>query len=198
MAAAGLIAAPLSMLAVASPAAADTWPFNSNFRPDTGNHGYCYSSVYPPSSAVRAQMYNAMVYMTDSTAANRSYASNCDLSGAGQTDVVWREGGMSDTGNIGEASCTVFWANTSPRRCDRFLLRVNGSLVRSHYSSSANRNRQYRKTACHELGHSLGLNHYPSPYTASCQRSGWTGTVTSSWTRTWTSHHRSHINSWFG
>ncbi|MFI0405180.1 hypothetical protein [Actinomadura sp. 3N508] len=199
-----VVAAPVVHVAFAAPAAADTWPFNSNFRPDKGNHNYCWS-VDTPSSAVRSGISAAMKYMTDSTQADRKYHSSCDLSGAGQTDVVWREEGGTGDSWIGSARCVVKWSNG---QCDRYFVRINGALVRDHYSSSTHRNRQYRKTACHELGHTLGLNHYRTwddrngsgdndLYTGSCQRSGWVGTVTSSWIRTWESHHRGHINGWF-
>lgn len=193
---AAVIVAPLIAVATATNASADTWPFNSNFRPDTGYHSYCYS-VITPSSAVKTQMYNAMVYMTDATQANRTYHSSCDLSGAGQTDVVWREEGTTSDSWIGSAQCVVFWSGSSPARCDRYFVKINGALVRAHYSSSTYEANQWRKTACHELGHTLGLDHYPSPYDDSCQRSGWTGTSSAAWTRTWTVHHRDHINAWF-
>lgn len=184
----------LSLTLVAPQASADTWPFNSNFLPDKGNHIYCYSTAAPPTSAVRTQIANAMAYMHNNTSAKRSFHSTCDLGGEGQTDLVWQEVSLS-SGAIGDARCVVKW---SSGRCDRYLTRLNGPLVRSHYSSSTYENRQFRKTACHELGHTLGLDHYPSPYNSSCQRSGWTGTISDSWTRTWTAHHRGHINAWFG
>jgi hypothetical protein len=198
------VALPMALVAIASPAAADTWPFNSNFRPDTGNHNYCYSTTYYPRAEVRTEITNSMVYMNDNTDAKRSYHSTCDTAGDGQTDVVWRQ--QAPTGGaIGTASCSVKWASG---RCDRYEVRLNVTLIREKYSSEANRNRQYRKTSCHELGHTLGLDHYTSnddrhnngdrtAYTSSCQRSGWTGENLSSWTRTWESHHRGHINAWF-
>ncbi|WP_216216766.1 hypothetical protein [Amycolatopsis aidingensis] len=191
---AAMVAVPLTLVVAAAPAAADPWPFNSNFRPDKGNHNYCYSSSYRPRTEIRTQIYNSMVYMHNNTKAKRTYHSSCDTSGVGQTDVVW-QGRRLSSGAIGDARCMVKRSNG---RCDRYRARINGPLVREHYSNTTYRNRQYRKTTCHELGHTLGLNHYPSPYNDSCQRSGWTGTISSSWTRTWTAHHRGHINSWFG
>jgi len=192
--AAAVSAGLIAWAAVASPATADTWPFNSNFLPDQGNHNYCYSSTYTPQAEIRTQIYNSMVYMHNNTNAKRTYHSTCDTSGEGQTDVVW-EGRSLSSGAIGDATCMVKW---SSGRCDRYRTRINGPLIRDHYSSDTYRNRQYRKTSCHELGHTLGLDHYPSPYNDSCQRSGWTGTIDASWTRTWTEHHRGHINAWFG
>jgi hypothetical protein len=198
---AAIVSIPLLVVAVAIPAAADSWPVNENFRPDRGSHTYCWSNSSLPTEAVRNQMYYAMDYMNDNTKAKRAYHLHCDLSGSGQTDVVWARGGSA----IGTARCVVKWSN---RRCDRYDVRVNETLIRDHYSNSTHRTRQYRKTACHELGHTLGLNHFTtnhdrygngdtSYYHGSCQRSGWDGKVTSSWIRTWESHHRSHINNWF-
>ncbi|UUW91829.1 hypothetical protein [Pimelobacter simplex] len=110
-----------------------------------------------------------MDYLAASTDAATFEMVPCDTSStAGQTDVVWR----------GQPSRS---AAESRRRFDNGL---------------CDRHRQYRKTACHELGHTLGLNHFNAPH-ESCQRLGWTGTITDAWTRTWTAHHRGHIDDWF-
>jgi predicted Zn-dependent protease len=110
---------------------------------------------------------------------------------------------------IGETQCTAVLANV----CDRFRSTVNGPFIREHYPDSMDnfqlyRDRQMRKTACHELGHTLGLFHYTTDddrynngstalYTDSCQRSGWTGLTGDAWTRTYEEHHINHIDGWF-
>lgn len=180
---------------------ADPWPTDWGedygvFNPDRGAHTYCFHDAEPPVAALRNRMIAAMDHLAASTDASTFEMVPCDTSSSGgQTDVVWRGATVIVNGTeaIGLTECRRRFDNGL---CDRYRVTVNGSLIRSHYGADDNRNRQYRKTACHELGHTLGLNHFNAPH-ESCQRVGWTGTITDAWTRTWTAHHRGHIDDWF-
>lgn len=180
---------------------ADTWPTDWGagwgvFNPDHGAHNYCFHATDTPGAALRSRMAASMTYMASSTDASTFEVATCDTTSAGgQTDVVWRGARVEVDGDevIGLTRCMRRFNNGL---CDRYRVTVNGPFIRDHYAAADNRERQYRKTACHELGHTLGLNHFPAPH-ESCQRSGWTGTVTDSWIRTWTAHHRGHIDDWF-
>jgi hypothetical protein len=190
-------------------ASADPWPFSvPGFHPDQGpSHGHCFvEGDAEPVDAMRERMVDAMQYMDSNTQANLNFSSPCDRDGPGETDVVWRGERVFFQGEevIGLSGCSSVRGGV----CDRYRVFVNGPLVREHYSSEEAEHRQYRKTSCHELGHTLGLDHYAteddrfnngdsSAYNRSCQRSGFVGFVTDNWTRQWEGHHIDHINDWF-
>lgn len=91
------------------------------------------------------------------------------------TDIWFRQvnSGMTDRGDY---LCLDFntWG-----RCERARVRLNAAVL----TDADNR----RKTACHEIGHSVGLIHGG---TADCMLSG----PVSKPTYTYTQHHINHIN----
>lgn len=66
--------------------------------------------------------------------------------------------------------------------CRRALVRLSPREL--------NDSNNYLKTACHEVGHAVGLSHNP-PYDTDCMISGWVGRRYT----TYSAHHRSHISS---
>lgn len=86
------------------------------------------------------------------------------------------------------------------RQQDRYVAILDMGAI----NNAARPNEQRRKTACHELGHTVGVRHYwngdlpGNDRRHSCLRSG---EVRASWTglRRYGHHHRTqHINPWFG
>lgn len=154
--------------------------------PDTGSHSWCYLSGFNQRTTADA----AMTWLRDQTVVQTLYPGACDA----HTDVRWGQGNLS--GAYGEARCRTRWDNG---RCDTY----NVTLDMGAINNAARPNEQLSKTACHELGHTVGVRHYfdndlPGGDTAhSCLRSG---EVQASWTnlRVYGHHHRTqHINPWF-
>ncbi|GIH77116.1 hypothetical protein Plo01_35450 [Planobispora longispora] len=142
-------------------------------------------------------MQSAINYLYSATNTVTQLHSSCNLSGSGQTDMVWMNYVLG-SGQYGGTRCDVWWDDPYADRCDRFRAVVDKNFIDS---ATSNRENQYTKTACHELGHTVGLAHYdpmlPAPAEGhDCMRSGlWADG--SAWTRTYNSHHIDHINAWF-
>lgn len=102
----------------------------------------------------------------------------------------------------GQTSCAKL-QDDAPYYCDRWRVRINFEEIQNDASNVTN---QVRKTACHEIGHTVGVDHYdaypnyaPSPDGAgnhSCMRSGiWDSGALAY--RTLGPHHIGHVNAWF-
>ena len=108
-----------------------------------------------------------------------------------QTDLHGVSGSnASMPGTRGSYECLTFVVNLAV--CDTGRLRVNVDLLLDYT--------QRRKTFCHEVGHSVGLQHYTSAGTGvvpgennDCVKNG---TVSGEiWWIEYSQHHRDHINS---
>lgn len=161
---------------LASPAAAD--PFG-NYNgdgtgpiPDSFNHTYCWSSGW--TSGWNTYGNYAMGNLDAQTSYYDTYDSTCDSA----TDILWQLN--SSISARGDYVCNAF---NSSGYCSRATIRLNPSLL----TDNQNRN----KTACHEIGHSVGLQHGNSK--TDCMINGAVSSGTQ-WI-TYNSHHISHANS---
>lgn len=154
--------------------------------PDGGDHSWCYLSGFNQTTAADA----AMTRLRNQTDVTTSYPGACGA----HTDVRWRQAAIE--GSFGEARCILDRANGT---CDVYRLTLNMQVI----NGAARPVEQRSKTACHELGHTVGVRHYwdndfPGDDTAhSCLRSG---EVRASWTNItlYGNHHRTrHINQTF-
>ncbi|MCX6396842.1 MAG: hypothetical protein NTV23_10185 [Propionibacteriales bacterium] len=162
-------------------------PDFSEGLPDGGIHTFCYYSV----SSMQSTMDAAMTRLRQQTVVDTAYYNPCDV----HTDVRWVQG-PTDVPAYGQTTCTLAWDNG---RCDRYRVRLNKAVL----DDAPHPSDQYRKTACHELGHSVGLSHYSgSDYpgtdtTHSCMRSG--DVSGQDWNILYGAHHKgsSHISGTF-
>ncbi len=109
--------------------------------PDNFNHWYCFSGTV--NSNIRTAFINAMVNLDTQT----SYADFAESAGCNNvTDLVV----VQDTslGARGQYACEGFNINN---HCEQATLRFNPNNL-----PTAN---DRTKTACHEIGHSVGLKH---------------------------------------
>ncbi len=112
------------------------------------------------------------------------------------TDVVWAWN-SARLGLAGDTRCVRRRANGN---CDQFQIR----LYKNEINDTAHPASQLRKTACHELGHTLGVSHYSgsdrpgNDSSHSCMRNGEVPSANRTWHTTYGPHHiNSHINPWF-
>ncbi len=164
-------------------AVADEWgsqDSNTGAHPDPDPHGFCYFSSVSDDlkSGITAAEWNAL----DPAQANVNYDSSCNLSGSGETNVVWRQGNLAN-GTTGQEICEDYDGSY----CDQYYLTVDLAEV----NEGSNDERDEEQTACHELGHSVGLSHASND----CMMSG--EPPADLQYRRYSDHHRSHINNWF-
>lgn len=164
--------------------------------PDRNAHTYCFGEDYPPNNTVRNQMVAAMDRVPVLTVVGVSFHLTCGAN----TDVRWQQR-FVDGSAAGDTWCVEFTA--TPGVCDRWRIRIDWGTIQA--IATINPTAQTRKTTCHELGHSLGLAHYPSGYRPAgdpedtCMMSGlWQ--VVSYGSTSYGPHHINgypHINWWW-
>jgi hypothetical protein len=167
-------AAAVIVIFAAGTAPAHANPFgtcNTNVRciPDAGDHTYCFESSM--TSAFQYHATNSMSYV----AAYTIYGV-AKIGCSGVTDVRFAEANLGSA-TRGDYSCLLL---TLANNCETSKVRLNPVLL----TDGNNR----RKTACHEVGHSLGLAHGG---TTDCMLSGPVSTSVANYT----AHHIAHINS---
>ncbi len=173
------------LVAFINPASADA-PQSSG-PPDKGKHTWCYVGGFTMSATADA----AMTWLRTQTVVQTAYHSTCTAT----TDVRWSQGSVP--GSYANAVCKV---RNSKGYCGRYRITLNKAVIdASAYPAS-----QRRKTACHELGHTVGVQHYygnaypGSDTTHSCLRTSGVPAPNKSWHTRYGVHHRVvHINPWF-
>lgn len=174
------------------PASADPWgtqTADTGAHPDGGGHNYCYYQFNPPSADFQTNLEqviaHSLVYHTNVPYSN--FDDPCDTSGSPQTDIRWISNDLDGT-VTGQAPCAVYY--TSSDHCDRYNVTIDELEV----SEGANDEWDESQTACHELGHTVGLSHG----TQDCMMSGEPPDGTDQWNHYGTAHHvPDHIDTWF-
>ena len=158
----------LTFSAMAVPAHADaygTCTADTGCRPDSYSHNYCFNSA--TSGDFLSATRSAMAYL-DSRTTLSAPENTCDTN----TDVL-----MSSTTSISGRGEYLRLRFESGSTCNSARVRMNPNQLDSLA--------QARKTACHEIGHSVGPTH---GNTTDCLISGW------STLSTYNQHHTDHIN----
>jgi hypothetical protein len=186
-----VLTATLAMLTGGAPASADGYP--AVWYPDKGTyHSFCFSLAFAQHSGLVSRARYSMDN-NDGVEA-QTVVNTLEQSCQSATDVVFR---LRDLGGAvgGATGCLRFNANGY---CDSWSVDIDWEAIKQH---ATNDGYQARKTLCHEIGHTLGLQHYaagasPDGAVNSCMISGvWDSGA--AWTRTYGDHHRRHIDSWF-
>jgi hypothetical protein len=109
---------------------------------------------------INTQMEGSATALTDVIAYDRYYGDYCGY--------AWFNG---STGLVGLTTCEGIVSGSNPR-CEQHGVRISNSFV------DAAGTFQERQIACHENGHTLGLQHRPSSATTSCMPDNMVGTAT--------------------
>jgi hypothetical protein len=170
----------LAVLGIPAAATATPFPDNADGRiADSAGHAFCFESGF---GAVehRDVVYWATDYLGDATDMTTS-VENC----AGGTDVRFQAVNLP-AGVRGDRECTVAISATE---CDVSRVRIDFGEIDQGDDDWYDR----RKTAVHELGHTIGLGHH-SPGAHDCAMfSGEVPSLDIKW-RHYDSHDIGHIN----
>lgn len=170
---AAIVLLAMSMLLLGmGTASADTFGTGtdgSGLLPDDATHSFCWGSNFT-STSFRNAASGRMANLDNQTSMSDSFVSCSSL-----TDVRFEL--MSGSNGVrGDWTC-LDWVG---QVCYSARIRMNTTYL----TNDINR----RKTACHEIGHSVGFSHL-APQT-DCMVSG----AVSVETATYNTHHRTHIN----
>lgn len=163
------------------PAAADTFPGAGLLLADDAIHTYCLTSSFFLEEHKLVPEY-AMYWLDQTTQMSDSPKATC----VNSTDAKWYKTDLPP-GYRGLAECAV--VGDIPTVCDRTNLHLD--FVELDIGGLDWEDR--RKTACHELGHSVGLNHHPAGSSEGCMVSGEIPSADVQWRR-YTTHDVGHIN----
>lgn len=119
------------------------------------------------------------------THATVEYQSTCDTSSTTETDVRWLQGNLN--GPTGTAPCANY--STTSGHCDRYDVTIDMGAV----NDGGHDEKDQTQTACHELGHTVGLSHSP----IDCMMSGEPDLDNPLYFRYGPHHREDHINVWF-
>lgn len=126
---------------------ANTFGPPNYYFPDNSGHSFCYE-LLPNQNYIQAADH-ARTHLNNATDMSTSLIGNCDF----QTDV-WFYAYNSDPSTVwGTWECTAL---NGAGECET----GNATLNRAALDGAGDQ--QKRKTACHEIGHSVGLGHTTS------------------------------------
>lgn len=175
--------------------------------PDDENHGWCFADLYRTGTqyaAFRNSARWALQNVQAQTVMFEVEQSDC----YSYTDARIREGGGLSNDIAGLYICHTPQNNGFECAAADVIINESWHTIAANNLGDGNTEAgevDYNRdlTACHEVGHSLGLDHHPrSDYGASfakdCQVSDWLdkpvgGYEVPGW-RTYNGHHRVHVN----
>ena len=176
-------------------------PPDGGVRPDANPHTYCFGPSYS-SAAWQQGAHDSLAMTAANTDLERLYRSSCVTSGSAQTDVVIEEFDLPGT-TRGNYTCMRTHSNG---RCDRSRIRIDFDEIWAQSGTAGvpgTYDTNWRKTVCHELGHSMGLTHYKvAAFPAapdgqnSCMISGHIASTSTAFI-VYSAHHKNHINANF-
>lgn len=149
---------------------------------DTYLHTYCWDvnfneGLKDNATAAMNKALDAQTVMVD------QYEVNCD----GETDIRWFDATLD--GNVrGTYRCVTYAASGI---CAAAYIHLDPLEL----NEGANDEYDTTKTACHEVGHSVGLQHGDAK--SDCMRNGEIPDTSVQWRR-YSSHHVEHIDGYYG
>lgn len=180
-----------TLIGVASPAAADPWGTggtHTGWKPDANPHTYCFR-IGQLGATDRNRVHDTYDITDQNSDMNALHLTTCTV----DTDVWWGEVNLGLY--RGEYECITRNGSTCASadvRMDTTELQDSGDMGGTYDSN-------FRKTACHENGHSMGLTHYktepfmdPPLGQQDCMISGPVNND-AIW-RVYAAHHKDHIN----
>lgn len=180
LAVASIVAAVVVMSAYANP-----FPNNGDLRV-VGNatHTYCYTTGFTTDASVADYAMAVLGNTTDMTELLPIDPLNCGA--FRETDVWWWEEDIVTPGVRGTRSCAL---DLSATICGSSDLTLDYAQLDVGSFDPEDR----RKTAVHELGHSIGLGHDDPAAPLSAMMSGQVPDASLQW-RTYSAHDITHIN----
>ena len=156
-----------------------TWTGDTGPFADGVGHTYCWGSGF--NDALKDNADAAMANLDAQTEMFDSFQASCDVV---NTDIFWFDADLAGE-RRGESFC-VTWI-TYGEICNSADVRLDPVKL----NEGDDDNLDTTKTACHEVGHTVGLTHSSSG--DDCMRSGEMPSTNVQWRR-YNQHHVGHIN----
>jgi hypothetical protein len=198
-------------MAFTAPSSADPYgprtASNWGEYPNGADHSYCFRNV--ASAEHRGFIDSAMQILDQQTDITAIYHSTCTAS----TDVAWVLGSWCTSSDpnqcpvMGLTVCETILKWLTTRVCDRNAVYIDLAVLQSaaaRFGSTvgdADYNLNLRSTMCHELGHTVGVEHYGDVGTTwGCMGSSWAESqgnilLDLPWIA-YVQHHVDHINAY--
>jgi hypothetical protein len=163
--------------------------------PDGNAHSWCNdSSPNTPPLDVRNHASAAMSDADSRSGLTRSFFSTC-ISGGAAADVTVRAVDLP-AGIRGMWTCI----STVSGKCDRSTVDIDRPEIVANQAAAGTGtvDNNVRKSVCHELGHSMGLDHFPAGSEPDGQNSCMvSGHVANANSNALSNHHVGHLNNIF-
>ncbi|MFG2004117.1 hypothetical protein ACGFNU_33655 [Spirillospora sp. NPDC048911] len=165
-----------ALVAVQAPAQATPWP--EDRLADNATHTYCITGGGWTTNRRTSVVWgmNRLANTTDMSASSES----CTI----KTDVIWRTKNL-EGGVRGRTRCT----KTIGPRCDSNTIWIDFPEI----AEGTDDWYDYRKTAVHEIGHTVGFDHHVTGSHQCAMISGEVPSRAIAW-RSYSAHDRSHLN----
>ncbi|MEX0983791.1 MAG: hypothetical protein WD096_01945 [Actinomycetota bacterium] len=156
-------------------------------RADSNIHSYCYGAGFDASLEDEAE-FAMNISLDRDTLMSDLFSATCDPA---STDVKWLDANLG--GSRGEYICLEPFTPYEPDGiCFVARIRLDPDQINIGSNDAEDR----KKTACHEVGHSVGLQHGDDK--TDCMINGEIPDTSATW-RTFNGHHiAAHIDSYYG